>query len=301
MNSWQTSIAKFIEYLAIERSLSQNTTLAYKQDLDKLLLFVEQNHPLLLRPEQLTLDHLQHFLAWSIDFGLKETSQCRLISGIKAFYKYLVMENVIDTNPAELLQMPKTNRKLPDVLNITEIDALLNGIDLSLPNGHRNRAMLETLYSSGLRVSELISLKISNLHAEVGFLKVVGKGDKERIVPIGSFALRHIDLYVKGERKAVVQDKKSADFLFLSRYGRPLSRVMIFLLIKQFAQQANIEKSISPHVLRHSFATHLIEGGADLRAVQEMLGHESITTTEIYTHISREYLRDVIVQFHPRK
>ena len=238
---------------------------------------------------------------WISELGLNARSQARILSGLKAFYKYLMMEDIIDNSPAELIESPKIGRKLPEVLSIEEINEVISTIDLSKPEGERNKAMLETLYSCGLRVTELINLKLSNLLLDEGFVRVVGKGDKERITPIGSIAIKQIKIYVASKRNHMNNiDKKSEDILFLNRRGKQLTRVMIFTIIKNLAQKAGIKKIISPHTFRHSFATHLVEGGADLRAVQEMLGHESITTTEIYTHLDREYLRQAILDFHPR-
>ncbi len=227
-------------------------------------------------------------------------SQARIISGLRTFWKYLILEDITKQNPAELLQMPKLGRKLPDTLSVNEIVQILEVIDLSKPEGVRNRAMFETLYSCGLRVTELVSLKISNLYLDIGFVKVIGKGDKERLVPIGSEAIKHIQLYMDNIRVHVDIKKGEEDMLFLNKHGKRMSRIMVFLYLKEYAALAGIQKSISPHTFRHSFATHLIEGGADLRVVQEMLGHASITTTEIYTHLDRDYLRSTITQFHPR-
>jgi integrase/recombinase XerD len=251
-------------------------------------------------PEKITLEILRDFLFWINELGMSARSQARIISGIKAFYKYLLIENVINHNPTELLEAPKLGRKLPDVLSIEEIDQLINAVDLSKPEGERNKAILETLYSSGLRVSELVNLKISNIYTEIGFVKVTGKGDKERLVPIGRMALTQLKNYFEKTRNHIAIKNGHTDFVFLNRNGKQLTRVMIFTIIKNLVIQLGWKKTISPHTFRHSFATHLVEGGADLRAVQEMLGHESITTTEIYTHLNREYLRENILRFHPR-
>jgi integrase/recombinase XerD len=248
----------------------------------------------------ITLSHLQDFLKWINETGLSGRSQARIISGLKGFFRYCLMENLITDDPTQLLESPRLGRILPDTLSVEDINNLINIIDLSKPEGVRNKAMLETLYSCGLRVSELTSLKISNLHLEIGFLKVTGKGDKERLVPMGSVAIKHIKIYLKEIRCHLKIQKGFEDFLFLNNRGKSLTRVMVFLIIKQLAEKINLQKQISPHTFRHSFATHLIEGGADLRAVQEMLGHESITTTEIYTHLDRDFLRSSIIKHHPR-
>jgi integrase/recombinase XerD len=253
-----------------------------------------------ISPVDVKLSHLQDFIKWLNELGMSAYSQARIISGIKAFYKYLLMENLLSNNPSQLLESPKLGRKLPDTLSVDDINELVSAIDLSKPGGVRDKAMLETMYSCGLRVSELVNLKISNLHLEIGFVKVLGKGDKERLVPIGSVATKHIRIYMNEVRCHINIQKGNEDFLFLNQRGTKLSRVFVFMIIKALAKKIGLKKSISPHTFRHSFATHLIEGGADLRAVQEMLGHESITTTEIYTHLDREYLRDAILRFHPR-
>ncbi len=272
---------------------------AYLNDVNKLSdFFVEIGNT--SGPEKVEMSDLEAFLAWLNDLGLGRRTQARILSGIRAFYRYLQLEELIDHDPTELIEGPKLHQKIPDVLSFAQIEELLAAIDLSHPQGTRNRAMLETLYACGLRVSELINLKISNLFLDVGFVKVIGKNNKERIVPIGDSAVKHIKLYLHSERlhQANIQDG-CEDFVFLNRRGRPLSRVMIFNIVKATAAQAGITKNISPHTFRHSFATHLVEGGADLRAVQEMLGHESIVTTEIYTHLDIHYLRETILHFHP--
>ena len=297
---WQSYIKGFKTFLQLEKSLSQNSVIAYLQDIDKITQFLEINQ-LILPPEKIELHHLQNFLKWLNEIGICARTQARIISGIKAFYKYLILENIIKVNPAELLESPKLGRKLPDTLSVEEIDRLISAIDLSKQEGHRNKAMLETLYSSGLRVSELINLKISNLNFKDGFIKIVGKGNKERIIPIGSIAIKYIKIYMNDNSVHIPLKKESQDILFLNRRGNKLTRNMIFIIIKELCKKIGLNKKISPHTFRHSFATHLIEGGANLRAVQEMLGHESITTTEIYLHLDREYLRDTIMQFHPRK
>jgi len=283
----------------LEKSLSAHSVEAYLRDVGKLLEFV------LLKkidktPDQLSGNELISFVYYLNDLGLEPKSQARIISGIRAFYKYLLMEDILDKDPSFLLESPRIARKLPDVLSNEEIINIMESIDLSIPLNHRNRAMLETLYACGLRVSELVGLRISNYYPDEGFLKVIGKNNKERLVPVGDSAIKYIGLYVVHERNSVIPVAKGCeDILFLNRRGKPLTRVMIFTLIKTFVSQAGIRKNVSPHTFRHSFATHLVEGGADLRAVQEMLGHESILTTEIYTHVDRNYLKDTITKFHP--
>ncbi|HND72217.1 MAG TPA: site-specific tyrosine recombinase XerD [Bacteroidia bacterium] len=289
----------FSAYIKLEKSLSANSNEAYMHDVELLYEFLLETHPE-KNVEKLTLDHLQEFIQWINERNLSARSQARIISGIKAFYKYLLLENIISDDPTTLLETPKLGRKLPEFLTIEEVDAMLNAIDLSTAEGQRNRAMLETLYSSGLRVSELISLKKSNSFFDIGFLKITGKGNKERLVPIGSSAIKHINIYEESFRRQLKIKTGNDDILFLNRRGAQLTRVMVFTIIKQLAIKIQLKKKISPHTFRHSFATHLIEGGADLRAVQEMLGHESITTTEIYTHLDRDYLRQEIMQHHPR-
>ena len=296
---WKSSIAGFKAYLQLERSLSANSVDAYLNDVNKLISYLEISS-LNLSPEKIELSHLQGLMQWITELGMNPTSQSRIISGIKAFYKYLLLEDEIISDPTELLEAPRTGRKLPEFLTTDEINDLIGAIDLSTPEGERNRAMLETLYSCGLRVSELIGIHISNIYENDGFIKIIGKGDKERLVPIAQSALKYINIYHREIRSHLDIKKGHEDCLFLNRRGAQLSRVMIFTIIKNLAAAAGIKKNISPHTFRHSFATHLIEGGADLRAVQEMLGHESITTTEIYTHLDRDYLREAIIQFHPR-
>jgi integrase/recombinase XerD len=296
---WKSTRAGFKAYLQLERSLSSNSIEAYLSDLDKLTAYLEHAN-MNISPNNVELRHLQGLMQWITELGMTPTSQSRIISGIKAFYKYLILEDEIKSDPTELLEAPRTGRKLPEFLAIEEIDQLIGAIDLSTPEGERNRAMLETLYSCGLRVSELVGLLISNIFENDGFVKVVGKGDKERLVPIAQSAMKYINIYKHEIRSHLDIKKGHEDFLFLNRRGAQLSRVMVFTIIKRLAVTAGITKNISPHTFRHSFATHLINGGADLRAVQEMLGHESITTTEIYTHLDRDYLRDAIIDFHPR-
>ncbi len=272
---------------------------AYVRDVGKLVKFIETQGYENTNPEKVELKHLEEFLGWINETGLSATSQARVISGIRSFYKYLLIEDIINHDPTELLESPKTGRKLPDTLNEDEVEKLINAIDLSKPEGERNKAIVETLYGCGLRVSELTNLKISNLHFDIGFIKVVGKGNKERWIPVGRKAMHQINIYQKHKRILVPPKKGCEDILFLNRNGNKLTRVMIFHIIKDLAARAGIIKTISPHTLRHSFASHLVMGGADLRAVQEMLGHESINTTEIYTHLDRRFLQETIEKYHP--
>jgi integrase/recombinase XerD len=287
----------FKAYLRLEKSLSPNSVEAYLKDIQKLFWFLET---LQKNPAEVQLKELTEFVHHLYNLGLSATSQARIISGIRAFYKYLKLENEIKDDPSALLELPKLARKLPEFLSIEEINALLAQIDVSTPDGARNKAMLETLYSCGLRVSELTGLKISNLFLQDQFITVVGKGNKERLVPIGSVAIEQLNLYINYVRVHIPVKKGFEDTVFLNKFGKTLSRQMVFLVIKDLAAKAGIKKNIGPHTFRHSFATHLIDGGADLRAIQEMLGHSSITTTEIYTHLDRNYLRDIVLQYHPR-
>jgi len=295
---WTQAIKDFVAYLKIEKSLSVNTIEAYINDLNKLQAYLQAIGST-ATPQEVTPAMLSDFVVYEGDQGMKARSQARMLSGVRAFYKYLLMDNLIDADPTRLVDYPKIGRKLPDVLTVQEIDALLDAIDLSQPDGQRNRAMLETMYSCGLRVSELVGLHLSDLFFKEGFIKVKGKGGKERLAPISERAIHEINLYLPDRSKLTVV-RGQEDFLFLNRRGKALSRVMVFTVIKNLAATIGLQKSISPHTFRHSFATHLVEGGADLRAVQEMLGHESILTTEIYTHLDRTYLRETIVEFHPR-
>ncbi|MDD3858952.1 MAG: site-specific tyrosine recombinase XerD [Bacteroidales bacterium] len=299
MNNWENAIKNFSFYLKLERNLSENTISSYISDVTKLYTFISQTKSVIL-PEHTKYEDLKDFVEYLVETGINEKSQSRIISGIKSFYKYLLLEDIINENPASLLESPKTARKLPVVLTITEIDQIIKAIDVSKSLGHRNRAIIEVLYGCGLRVSELAELKISNIFFKESFVRVIGKGNKQRLVPIGGAAKKEIGNYLKSFRNHIIPKKGHSDFLFLNRRGSKLTRVMIFNIVKEACENAGITKIISPHTFRHSFATHLVEGGADLRAVQEMLGHESITTTEIYTHIDREYLREAIIQYHPR-
>jgi integrase/recombinase XerD len=295
---WDAYKKGFKAYLGLERSLSHNSVEAYLSDIDKLTHFFEAA-AIAKTPAQVELADLQQFIKWVAELGMTQASQARLISGIRAFYKYCLLEDIALKDPTALLEAPKLMRQLPDVLSFGEIETIIAQIDLSTPEGGRNKAILETLYSCGLRVSEIVNLKLSQLYLDVGFIRVVGKGNKERLVPIGSSAIKYITLYKNNIRVHQAPKPGEEDILFLNRRGRRLTRVMIFLIIKELVKQAGLTKTISPHTFRHSFATHLVEGGADLRAVQEMLGHESITTTEIYTHLDREFLRKTLEQYHP--
>jgi len=295
---WKSAIMGFKAFLVLERALSENSIDAYIRDVSKLVEFLNikeiEKGPLAISQEE-----VQQFIKYIYELGLGDRTQARILSGIRAFYKYLLVENLVNDDPTELLEGPKLRRKIPDVLSYEEIQQMLDAIDLSEPQGHRNRAMLETLYACGLRVSELINIKISQFYIEEEYLKVTGKGNKERIVPIGAEAIKQNLYYIDHYRNHQKIKEGCEDFLYLNRRGRYLTRVMIFTIIKNLAEKVGIKKKVSPHTFRHSFATHLVEGGADLRAVQDMLGHESITTTEIYTHIDRKYLRETIMKYHP--
>ena len=295
--SWEKSIKEFKTYMKIERSLSGNTIDSYLRDVKKLARFAKEKK---LNELNISKNEIKDFIAEINIQGISARTQSRVISGIKAFYKYLILEDYIKINPTELIESPKIGTKLPETLSISEIDTLISAIDLSHPQGERNRAILEVLYSCGLRVSELTNLKLSNIRFKEGYVKVVGKGNKERFTPIGSSAIKYLNVYLNEIRNHQNIKKGSEDIVFLNRRGNKLTRVMIFTIIKELAEKIGLKKKISPHTFRHSFATHLIEGGADLRAIQEMLGHESITTTEIYTHLDREFLREAIMTFHPR-
>jgi integrase/recombinase XerD len=295
---WEGYKKGFKAYLQLEKSLSENSVEAYLHDVELLTQYL-QTVDELKTPDALELKDLSKFVKFIAELGMSAGSQARIISGLRQFYKFCVLEQITKKDPTILLEAPKLKRSLPDTLSYQEIENMINQIDLSKPEGGRNKAILETMYSCGLRVSELVNLKISQLYLDVGFVRVIGKGDKERLVPIGSSAIKYINIYANDIRVHVQPQKGQEDILFLNRRGAALTRVMIFLIIKELAKLAGIQKNISPHTLRHSFATHLVEGGADLRAVQQMLGHESITTTEIYTHLDREYLRKTLEQYHP--
>ncbi len=294
MHGWEQEIHDFKLFLKLEKSLSNNSIDAYLNDVTKLINFTNK------QPAAIIYSDLQNFICQLSELGLAARSQSRIISGIKAFFHFLILSEKITNDPTKLLDSPKLSRTLPEILSVEEIDAMEQSLDLSKPEGHRNRAIIETLYSCGLRVSELINLKITDLHLNEGYVRITGKGEKQRLVPIGSKAIYEINLYCENYRNRIDIKPHFENNLFLNRRGQQLTRVMIFMIIKNAATTAGILKTISPHTLRHSFATHLIEGGADIRAVQEMLGHESITTTEIYTHLDREYLRQVITDYHPR-
>ncbi|MCD6010994.1 MAG: xerD [Flavipsychrobacter sp.] len=297
---WEAYLKGFKAYLQLERSMSENTIEAYLHDVAMLRDHVQEAYPG-TAVESIQLEHLQSLMAAIYDLELSAATQARVLSGVKSFFRYLLLEEVIKRDPTELLDAPKLKRKLPHVLSLAEIDKMLAAIDHSKPEGTRNHALLETMYSCGLRVSEVISLQLTNLYLDVGFIKVIGKGNKERLVPIGEEAVKHIKLYKDHVRNHIpLIQKGSEDILFLNRRGGALSRVMVFMILKDLAQKAGIKQSVHPHTLRHSFATHLVEGGADLRAVQEMMGHKSITTTEIYTHLDRGYLRQTLEKYHPR-
>lgn len=293
---WADTQAAFRNFLKLERGLAENTVDSYLGDISKLVSFLQESRS----PENVSEEDLHRFLAFLTEIGMSSTSQARILSGLKAFFEFMRLERRRDTDPTYLLSSPRIVRKLPEVLQVEEIETMLEHIDHSRPEGPRNRAILEVMYSSGLRVSELTELKISQCHFEEGYLMVVGKGSKARLVPIGGAAIRYTGLYLEEVRRFMEVKKGYEDHLFLNRRGSSLSRVMVFYIVRDLAEKAGIRKAISPHTLRHSFATHLVEGGADLRAVQEMLGHESITTTEIYTHLDRAYLQQTLKEFHPR-
>ena len=295
---WDSHKKGYKAWLQLEKSLSDHSVSAYLSDLEKLTQFF-QSAEIKISPKEVTLKQLQKFTTFISELGLSATSQARIISGIRSFYDYCLAENIVENDPTLLLEAPKTRRKLPDTLSVDEVDQIISSIDLSTPEGTRNKAIFETMYSCGLRVSELVNLKISQFYPDLGFIRVTGKGDKERLIPIGNTAVKNVKIYLKTVRTHIDIADGQEDMLFLNRRGSKLSRVMIFLVLKDLVKKAGITKTISPHTLRHSFATHLVEGGADLRAVQEMLGHESITTTEIYTHLDRDYLRATLQQFHP--
>jgi integrase/recombinase XerD len=295
---WEPYKKGYKAWLQLEKSLSDNSVEAYLRDVGKLTEYLQANDRM-KTPADLELKDLQLFVKWIGELGMTATSQARIISGIRSFYKYCLTEQITRTDPSTLLEVPRNRRKLPDTLSFEEIENVIAQVDQSSPEGGRNKAILETMYSCGLRVSEVVNLKLSGLYLDVGFVRVTGKGDKERLIPIGTDAIKYIKLYKDNIRVHQPVQKGFEDFVFLNRRGKNLTRVMIFYIIKEMAARAGITKNISPHTFRHSFATHLVEGGADLRAVQEMLGHESITTTEIYTHLDRDFLRDTLQRFHP--
>ncbi len=297
---WNECIEDFSTYLRLEKSLSPLSIKAYLNDINKL-----ENHITLIRkktkaPEKITSEDLKLFLEWLNTTGMSATSQARIVSGIKAFYRYLLLEDYVKDNPASLIEAPRTSKKLPPVLTVNEIDTMISAIDLSTPLGHRNKAIVETMYGCGLRVTELCQLRLSNIYFDKSFVRIIGKGNKERLIPINPSALKSIRHYVDGTRRHISIAVEARDNVFVTTRGKPISRIMIFNIIKKTVSDAGITKNISPHSLRHSFATHLIEGGADLRAIQEMLGHASITTTEIYTHLDKHFLKENIISYHPR-
>jgi integrase/recombinase XerD len=297
MSTWNRYIKDFVSYMKIEKGLAENSIFAYQKDVEKLFQYatsIQKN------AESISYVDLKNFIATLYDLGLSARSQARIISGVKQFYGFLLLENVIQDDPSELLEQPKIGLKLPEVLTIDEIDALIAAVDLTKTEGHRNRAILETLYSCGMRVSELVNLRFSDLYFDEGFVRVIGKGNKERLVPVSPQVQKEIQIYNDHIRRHQEIKKGNENIVFLNRRGAQLTRVMIFTIIKQLAETIDLKKNISPHTFRHSFATHLIEGGANLRAIQEMLGHESITTTEIYTHLDQRFLRDAILSYHPR-
>ena len=299
--TWEKAIRDFTAYMKLERSFSGNTVDAYQRDLKKYVQFLGSRGEAIL-PLDVKSEDLAKFLGWLSEIGMEPKSQARILTGLRAFYKFFLLEDLLDESPAEMLEPPKLSRKLPEVLSIEEVQKILLAIDLSLPNGTRNRAMIEVLYACGLRVSEMCELRMSHVSFDERYVKVIGKNDKERIVPIGEEALKYIKLYIETERKQLKKIKKGAEnTVFLSSRGAIVNRIAVFLIIKELAKLAGITKNISPHTFRHSFATHLVEGGADLRAVQDMLGHESITTTEMYTHIDTDFLKETIYLYHPRQ
>jgi integrase/recombinase XerD len=299
MQSWQPLKKDFKNYLRIERAMSANTILNYSQDIEKLEQFIELTDAT-KTPVNVTTKDIQGFIEWINELGLSAASQNRILSGIKAFYKFLLLDDLISVDPTELIESAKTRKKLPVTLSNEEVESIISAIDLIKPEGERNKAIIEVLYGCGLRVTELITLRISDLFLDEGFIRVVGKGDKQRLVPIGGLATKQVNIYMKQIRPLQTIQYGQEDILFLNRRGKQLTRMMIFTILKRLAEKTGLQKSISPHTLRHSFATELVRRGADLRAVQEMLGHESITTTEIYTHLNRQDLKDSIIQFHPR-
>ena len=297
--SWKNNINGFRSYLMLERNLSKNSIESYVRDVNKLVYFLEMNDNK-VSVKKINTSDLTAFIRWIAEIGMSASSQSRIISGIKAFFRYLILENIISNDPSSLIEGPKKGLKIPETLSIEEIDQIINAIDLSHPQGQRNKAIIETLYGCGLRVSELINLKMSNWYKKDGFIKVIGKGDKERLIPIGNITAKVLNIYVNEVRCHLSIQKGQEDYIFLSKRGKYLSRISIFNIVKELAEKAQIKKNISPHTFRHSFATELIERGANLRAVQEMLGHESITTTQLYTHINKEFLRQSIISHHPR-
>ncbi|MFO7790507.1 MAG: site-specific tyrosine recombinase XerD [Bacteroidales bacterium] len=298
--NWKESTEDFITYLQLEKSLASSSIQAYQNDIKKLENYVKNIQKKQITPTKLQTKDLKSFLEWLNEIGISASSQARIVSGVKAFYKYLLLENYIADNPASLIEAPRKSQKLPPVLSVSEIDKMIASIDLSEPLGHRNKAIIETMYGCGLRVTELCQLRLSHIYFDKSFVRIIGKGNKERLIPVNPAALVSINHYIEGTRRHINIKKEAEDNVFITARGGPISRIMIFNIIKKAAFEAGINKNISPHSLRHSFATHLIEGGADLRAIQEMLGHASITTTEIYTHLDKHFLKENIISYHPR-
>lgn len=297
MSNWDRNIKDFVSFLKIEKGLAENSVFAYQNDVNKLRDFLS---PTISDVEKITHKHLKSFINELVELGLSPRSQARIVSGIKQFFGFLILEETITMDPSELLEMPKIGRKLPEVLSVEEIDQMISAIDLSKPEGQRNRAIIETLYSCGLRVSELVNLRFEDLFFDEGFIRIIGKGNKQRLVPVSPSVEHEIGVYTKEIRCHINIKPGNESFVFLNRRGAQLTRVMIFTIIKDLANQIGLKKNISPHTFRHSFATHLLEGGANLRAIQEMLGHESILTTEIYTHLDQQFIREAIISYHPR-
>ena len=296
---WESYIKNFEAYLKLEKSMSANSVEAYLNDLHKFIFYLEETDPS-ISPGKITADHLHRFFKGLYELGLGASSQSRILSGLRTFFKYLLLEDVISKNPVQLIEAPRLTRKLPEVLSVEEIEKIISSVDLSKDLAHRNKAIIEILYGCGLRVSELIDLRLSDLFFNDGFIRIIGKGDKQRLVPVGNNAIKAVHLYMDKERNHLTIHDEWRDIVFLNRRGKQLTRVMIFNIVKELARQAGIQKKVSPHTFRHSFASHLVDGGADLRAVQEMLGHQSILTTEIYTHLDSGYLRSTVMEFHPR-
>jgi integrase/recombinase XerD len=299
--TWKQALYEFKIHLRLERALSLHSVEAYQRDVEKLKQYLDIHGLSELPPLSTEPQHLENMMSWLADFGLSKATQARILSGLKTFFKFFVLTDKLDISPAEFIEMPQKIQKIPDFLTVEEIEAMLESIDLSQVHGHRNRAILEMLYACGMRVSELCNLKLSNLFFEIGIVRIIGKGDHERLIPVGEEAMYFVKLYIEKIRNCQTIQKEAENIVFLNNRGKALSRIMVFNIVKEIALQANITKNVSPHTFRHSFATHLVEGGADLRVVQDLLGHASITTTEIYTHIDTAYLRETVIQFHPRE
>lgn len=299
--TWKQALYEFKTYLRLERALSLHSVAAYMSDVEKMKQYLDIQGLSELPPLSIEPQHLENMMSWLADFGLSKATQSRILSGLKTFFKFFVLTDKLDKSPAEFIEMPQKIQKIPDFLTFEEVDFMLQSIDLSQPNGHRNRAILEMLYACGMRVSELCNLKLSNLFFEIGIIRIIGKGDHERLIPVGEDAMSFVNIYIQKIRNNQTIQKEAENIVFLNNRGKALSRIMIFNIVKEVALQANITKNVSPHTFRHSFATHLVEGGADLRVVQDLLGHASITTTEIYTHLDTAYMRETIIQCHPRE